>query len=159
MGHKLELRILHDNVNGCIRRRNEALEKKSDDIGDIRSECQEATRKGNFGTRHTTLRRKRTGDSKPNTGTTLSTREFENTSKRHQGQIRTGQLVTNVPRMPDMTRDQRHIKVKEKLHEEPPREDTVKLMKEVNESALRKDGVRIRYIHNACSAVREEAHH
>ena len=57
MRHKLELRILHDNVNGCIRRRNEALEKESDDIGDIRSECQEATRKGNFGTRHTTRRR------------------------------------------------------------------------------------------------------
>ena len=67
--------------------------------------------------------------------------------------------MANVPRMPDMTRDQRHIKVNEKLQKEPSGEDTVKRMKEVNESALRKDGVRIRYIHNACSAVREEAHH
>ena len=67
--------------------------------------------------------------------------------------------MTNVSRMPDMTGDQRHFKVYEKLHEEPSREDTVKRMKEVNESALRKDGVRIRYMHNACSAVSEEAHH
>ena len=78
---------------------------------------------------------------------------FENVS-RERYEEDPSVIASVIERVNDMRLNGRAIAANERMNEMPDREEIVKAMREMKDSAPGEDGVRLRYIANACDDVR-----
>lgn len=124
----------------------------------IIDECVTASERGDLSTLYSALRKLGTRSSKPQTGTTLTTDEFQKhfqSVSNERFETEPGDLMRAVSEMGDHRHEEAHKEANEKMNKEPTVTEVREAMKEVKDSAPGKDGVRMRYIRGACSEVEE----
>ena len=173
-GHEEELESLHEKIAEAVRCRNEDTEVgrnskwAKDQLkvarrnmkncltdlerawwDNILNECRDANEKGDMGSMFRLLRQLGGRDSKPNSGTTITTDEFKThfqqvSSQRYENMPE--ELMTWVRKMGDWRNDPRHVEADKKLNETPSPHEIEECMKDMKDSAPGADNVRIKYI-------------
>ena len=122
------------------------------------NECKDACDRGRIGDMYKCLRRIGTKGVKAAESGLISISDFkshfENVS-RERYEEDPSVIASVIERVNDMRMNDRAIAANERMNEMPDREEIVKAMREMKDSAPGEDGVRLRYIMNACEEMRE----
>ena len=123
------------------------------------NECKEACEGGRIGEMYKCLRKIGMKGAKAAESSMISISDFKNhfesvSSVRYEEAPSV--IASVIEKVNDLRRDGRVIAENERLNVMPEREEIVKAMKEMKDSAPGEDGVRMKYIRLACSEVREE---
>ena len=120
-------------------------------------ECREACDRGRIGDMYKNLRKIGTKGSKAPESSMITVREFKEHFERVSS-VRYEEDPSVIARViegvEDMRGDERAKRANDKLNEMPEREEIERAMKEMKDSSPGEDGVRLRYIVEACEEVR-----
>ena len=122
------------------------------------NECKEACDRGRIGDMYKCLRKIGTKGVKAAESSMISISDFKShfeSVSRERYEEDPSVIESVIERVKDMRMEGRAIAANERMNEMPEREEIVKAMKEMRDSAPGEDGVRLRYILNACDEVRE----
>ena len=186
VGREEELNELHEAISKAVSERNEALARdlpqdiimrKKSDLKTARGnmkkrlktlesewwekileECLEANEKGDIGSVYRILKQLGSRTSKPNTGTTLTTKDFKEHFERvskDRYEVDPVSLFRSVHKMADRRNDPKAIEGNEFLNRPPTSAEILKCITEIRSSAPGKDNVRIDYIKFANEKLQE----
>ena len=122
------------------------------------NECKEACERGRIGDMYKCLRKIGTKGVKAAESNMIPINDFKThfeTVSRERYEEDPSVIARVIEKVKDMRMDDRATAANERMNEMPEREEIVKAMKEMKDSAPGEDGVRLGYIQNACEEVRE----
>ena len=120
-------------------------------------ECREACDSGRIGDMYKCLRKIGTKGAKAGESSTISVSEFKNqfeSVSRERYEEDPSVIASVIEKVDDLRMDDRAKAANDRLNAIPEREEIMKAMSEMKDSAPGEDGVRLRYICEACEEVR-----
>ena len=122
-------------------------------------ECKEACDEGRVGDMYKSLKKIGTRGKREYGGTTITTNEFKKQFERvskDRYEVNPSTQDEVLQEVKDLRNDAKAIEANDRLNETPNREEILKAIEEIKESAPGEDEVRIGYIKMACNEVREK---